>query len=86
MDAERTDPESTDEPTTRSGTENEPEHESGPVEGGLVPPGSTADGAGTSLGAEPDEDEEPLGTGEGSAASSQLADEAWRTNGVDPLA
>ncbi|NQX25917.1 hypothetical protein HQQ81_00945 [Microbacteriaceae bacterium VKM Ac-2854] len=72
-------------PTAESGTENAPEHESGPVDPELVPPGSTAEGAGTSLGAEPDEPEQPLDAGEGSAASEQLADERWRTNGVDPL-
>lgn len=72
-------------PTAFSGTENEPEHESGPADPELVPPGSTAEGAGTSLGAEPDEPERPLDAGEGSAASEQLADERWRSNGVDPL-
>lgn len=72
-------------PTAESGTEHAAEHEAGPVDRGLVPPGSTAEGAGTSLGAEPDEEEQPLGAGEGSAESEQLADERQRRNGVDPL-
>ncbi|NQX12380.1 hypothetical protein HQQ80_12140 [Microbacteriaceae bacterium VKM Ac-2855] len=85
MTSEQSDPDSNYDPTAASGTENTPEHETGPADTELVPPGSTADGAGTSLGGEPDEEEEPLGTGDGTAASEQLADERWRTNGVDPL-
>lgn len=48
----------------------------------LVSPGSTADGAGSSLGAVPAEavtDARPLGSGDGTAASGQLADEGFRS-------
>jgi len=73
-----------------SGTENAPEDEVGSREDeeGLLAPGSTAEGAGTSLGAVPAEarrEAEPLGAHEGEAGSGQLADERWRGNGVNPL-
>lgn len=58
-------------------------------EEGLLAPGSTAEGAGTSLGAVPAEARrgaEPLGEESSPGTPGQLADERWRTNGVDPLA
>lgn len=73
-----------------SGTENSPEDEvtDSEDEEGLLPPGSTAEGSGTSLGSVPAEasrEAEPLGSHEGEGTPGQLADERWRTNGVNPL-
>ncbi|MCJ1695681.1 hypothetical protein C1I63_07820 [Rathayibacter caricis DSM 15933] len=73
-----------------SGTENAAEDEVSDSEDeeGLLPPGSTAEGSGTSLGAVPAEaarEAEPLGEHDGEGTPGQLADERWRTNGVNPL-
>ncbi|QHC67785.1 hypothetical protein GSU68_15225 [Rathayibacter sp. VKM Ac-2759] len=81
---ESRDPDHGYDPMAESGSENAAEDEVADSEDeeGLLAPGSTAEGAGTSLGAVPSEHEQPL-RAEGSAG--QLADERWRTNGVDPL-
>ncbi|MBF4461360.1 MULTISPECIES: hypothetical protein [unclassified Rathayibacter] len=88
---ESRDPDHGYDPRAESGTENTATDEvsSSEDEDSLLPPGSTAEGAGTSMGAVPAEarrEAAPLGDPADSAASSQLADERWRTNGVDPLA
>ena len=87
---ESADPDHPYDSMAESGTENAPEDEVGSREDeeGLLAPGSTAEGAGTSLGAVPTEarrEAEPLGEHDGEAGSGQLADERWRSNGVDPL-
>ncbi|SMH28520.1 hypothetical protein SAMN06295885_0188 [Rathayibacter oskolensis] len=85
---ESRDPDHGYDPMSESGSENAPEDEVSDSEDeeGLLAPGSTAEGSGTSLGAVPAEaarEARPL-SAEGS--SGQLADERWRQNGVDPLA
>lgn len=87
---ENRDPDQGSDPTTESGTENAADDEvtDGEDEEGLLAPGSTAEGAGTVLGAVPVEARRgaaPLGEHDGEALSSQLADERWRTNGRNPL-
>lgn len=81
---ESRDPDHGYDPMAESGSENAAEDEvtDSEDEEGLLAPGSTAEGSGTSLGAVPSEHAEPL-RAEGSAG--QLADERWRDNGVDPL-
>ncbi|KQQ05480.1 MULTISPECIES: hypothetical protein [unclassified Rathayibacter] len=81
---ESRDPDHGYDPMAESGSENAAEDEvtDSEDEEGLLAPGSTAEGAGTSLGAVPSEAARPL-RAEGTAG--QLADERWRTNGVDPL-
>lgn len=85
---ESRDPDHGYDPMAESGSENAADDEVDDDEDqeGLLAPGSTAEGAGTSLGSIPREASqhaEPLG--EHDAATGQLADERWRTNGVDPL-
>jgi hypothetical protein len=87
---ESRDPDHGYDPMGESGTEDPAEDE---VDGdedqeGLLAPGSTAEGSGTSLGSVPVEaaqHSEPLGEHDGEGTPGQLADERWRTNGIDPL-
>jgi hypothetical protein len=84
---ESRDPDHGYDPMSESGSENAPEDEVAPGEDeeGLLAPGSTAEGAGTALGAGPVEDGDPLGENASAGTPGQLADERWRTNGVNPL-
>lgn len=84
---ESRDPDHGYDPMSESGSENAPEDEvrAREDEEGLLPPGSTADGAGTSLGAVPAESAAPLGENASDGTPPQLADERWRTNGPNPL-
>ncbi|PPI20388.1 hypothetical protein C5D44_16920 [Rathayibacter sp. AY1B5] len=84
---ESRDPDHGYDPMSESGSENAPEDEVGPREDeeGLLPPGSTAEGAGTALGADTVEGGEPLGENASAGTPGQLADERWRTNGINPL-
>lgn len=87
---ESRDPDHGYDPMGESGTENAPEDEveDDEDEQGLLAPGSTAEGSGTSLGAIPaeaTEHAEHLGAHDGEGTTGQLADEAWRHNGVNPL-
>ncbi|PPF26248.1 hypothetical protein C5C18_10930 [Rathayibacter tritici] len=84
---ESRDPDHGYDPMSESGSENAPEDEVGPREDaeGLLAPGSTAEGAGTALGADAIEGGESLGENPSAGTPGQLADERWRTNGINPL-
>ncbi|PPF26113.1 hypothetical protein C5C34_01410 [Rathayibacter rathayi] len=84
---ESRDPDHGYDPMSESGSENAPEDEVGPREDeeGLLAPGSTAEGAGTSLGATAVEGGDSLGENPSAGTPGQLADERSRTNGLNPL-